>query len=276
MLESIMRWLARRGHECRVNVPGEEYVHNGVRVSPSVHALDGCDVIFTHLDRTNEAEHLCEHIPLAHLIHNESTLEMFRVKKRDLVVHNTRWIAEKVPALTSVVVHPPIFEADYLCKPGRCITLINLNEMKGAPLFWALAERMSDMRFLGVLGGYGAQDVRSLPNVEVMAQVSDMRAVYSRTRVLLMPSQYESYGRCAIEAAVSGIPTIATPTPGLLEALDDAGTFPAERTVDAWESAIRSMKWPERSRAARARYLSLDFEGELLRLEDALYRLVKR
>ena len=35
----------------------------------------------------------------------------------------------------------------------------------------------------------------------------------------------ESYGRVAVEAACCGIPTIAHPTPGLVESLGEAGIF---------------------------------------------------
>lgn len=273
MLDSILRWLAGRGHDCRVNVPGEPYTWHGVKVSQNIRDLDGSHMVFTHLDRTNEAEVLCEAVPLVHLVHNESTLGVFNVHKRDLIVHNSEWIARLCPAERSVIVHPPVFAADYKVKPGRCITLINLNEAKGARLFWELAYLMPDQQFLAVKGGYGVQIVESAPNVTVMEQTADMREVYAKTRVLLMPSTYESYGRCAIEAACSAIPTVANGTPGLREALGKAGTYPATLDAQCWERAIRRMDWPAKSRQAKARFDSLDPESELLALEDALYVL---
>jgi glycosyltransferase involved in cell wall biosynthesis len=69
--------------------------------------------------------------------------------------------------------------------------------------------------FLFVVGAYGRQVRPRLANVQVIPPVAWDRmreAVYARTRVLLMPSEYESYGRCGVEAAHAGVPTIAHPT----------------------------------------------------------------
>jgi len=133
------------------------------------------------------------------------------------------------------VCRPPVFAADYATTPGDCITLINLRPDettrdgvtlgKGAELFWELAKLLPDQKFLGVKGAYGEQLVYDLPNVQVLDHVphDQMREkVYARTRVLLMPSSYESWGRTAVEAMASGIPTVHHPTSGLLEAVGDA------------------------------------------------------
>ncbi|MFI1769152.1 glycosyltransferase family 4 protein [Streptomyces sp. NPDC020800] len=58
--------------------------------------------------------------------------------------------------------------------------------------------------------------------------------VYSRSRVMLMPSLYESWGRVAVEAFASGIPVIAHPTPGLVESLGEAGIFAYRDDLNAW------------------------------------------
>ena len=45
------------------------------------------------------------------------------------------------------------------------------------------------------------QRARRLPNIEWIASTRDMRAVYARSRTLLMPSLWEeSYGRTVVEA----------------------------------------------------------------------------
>ena len=104
---------------------------------------------------------------------------------------------------TIVLTTHDLEEADRLCDR---ITLINLCENKGARLFWALAARMPKTQFLAVKGAYGTQIVQDLPNVEVQEHVpgDQMRdKVYARTRVLLVPSSYESWGRVAVEAMAS-------------------------------------------------------------------------
>jgi glycosyltransferase involved in cell wall biosynthesis len=277
MLESIMRWLAHRGHDCRVYLPGESYDYHGVEVTGDPTRLNGCHVVFTQLEGAYKALELCDaDMPLAHIIHNDQTLKIMRPRDCDLVVHNTQWIANKFPEKNEVIVHPPVFPKYFRTTPGDCITLINLNENKGVRLFYQIAADMPDQKFLGVVGGYGEQIIEDLPNVEIIGPIEDMREVYSRTRILLMPSTYESYGRCCIEAAASGIPTVANTTPGLMEALGDAGTFPSELNVDAWAKAIRSMDWDDRHDATLERFKELNPESELTALEDALYRTASR
>lgn len=283
MLHSILRVLANRGHDCRVvAIPlhGPEghapYVRDGVKVCEDERALEGCDVLLTHLDRTRRAEELAfaMDVPLVHILHNHLTLSRNRVKKADLVVYNTRWLAEAVsfPA-PYVVVHPPVWAEDYRTAPGECITLVNLQEMKGVRIFHELARMMPDRKFLGVVGAYGVQEQKTLPNVEYLQPQSDMREVYKRTRILLMPSSYESYGRCAVEAAVSGIPTVANGTAGLMEALGKAGTFPNELTAKCWKAAIKGIDWDKKSRQSKRLAASLDPVAEIEVLENALYAI---
>lgn len=276
MLESILEWLTSRGHDCRVCTACGPYTRNGVRVAEDVHDLDGCDVVFTHLHRSAEASRLCAQVPLVQIIHfDDATVEEWNAPKCDLTVHNTHWLGREMPREPSVTLHPPTFPEAYETTPGTDITIVNLTFIKGAPFFWELAARMPDTKFLAVKGGYGDQILQSLANVEIIDPVDDMRSAYARTRILLMPSISESYGRCGVEAAMSGIPTIATRMPGVVEALGDSGTYPAMRT-EAWEAAIRGMDWDERSARARAHARSLDPEGELLVLEQALWNLATR
>ncbi|MBQ1164600.1 glycosyl transferase, partial [Streptomyces sp. A73] len=78
-------------------------------------------------------------------------------------------------------------------------TLINCNPEKGGHVLRALAQRIPEQQFVAVRGAYGEQvDYDGLANVEVLAQVPGeemAERVYGRTRVLLMPSSYESWGR---------------------------------------------------------------------------------
>jgi len=93
---------------------------------------------------------------------------------------------------------------------GDCITLINANENKGVHQFLELAKRMPDRKFLGVRPYYGNMTT-PLPiggNIEWVPFSDDIRTVLQRTRILLVPSYYESFGRVAVEAMVNGIPVL--------------------------------------------------------------------
>ena len=92
-----------------------------------------------------------------------------------------------------------------------------------------------------------------------------------------MPSLYESYGRTAVEALVSGIPVIASPTPGLKESLGDAGIFCDAEKPEQWVEAIKSLDDPERYKAQsrkcsdRFKAIEGEREKELKRFEDFLF-----
>jgi glycosyltransferase involved in cell wall biosynthesis len=180
-----------------------------------------------------------------------------------LVVYNAEWSAAAAPApCPSIVVRPPVHADKYRTTPGDRVTLINLSEAKGVRTAWRAAERLPDVEFLGVLGGYGEQIRPRLPNWETIGTQTDMRAVYGRTRVLLMPSAAESWGRTAVEAMCSGIPVIAHPTAGLVECLSYAGVFVDRDDADGWAAAIRDLldprSWATWSARASHRARQLD------------------
>lgn len=289
-VHTLLRDLVRRGHQARVLVPtssgssgtvpgGEVDVYEGVSLQHDHSAAaisaayEQADLIVTHLDRTRDAIALCQRHrkPLVHVVHNHAQLGHHGVAPRaaQLVIFNSHWIRHACSDWggRSLVCHPPIFGAEYRTTPGDRITLCNLQEEKGAHTFWWLAHHMTDHLFLAALGSYGVQvigDAESVPaNVAVQTNTPCMRdLVYARTRVLLMPSSYESYGRVALEAAASGIPTIAHPTAGLKEALGSAGIYADRSDVYEWKRELLALDDPatyaERSALARARSAEMD------------------
>ncbi len=275
--------LADRGHDVRVSTylggflwP---YEIDGVQVTRSSSIdLAGADVAVSHLgddQATSRAARLAG-VPSVRMLHGVPT-PTDRLAD-DLVVANSRSLL----ALTgwsgpSVVAHPPVWPGDHRVTPGDAVTLINLSPDKGGRLLWRLAARMPDVRFLAVRGGYGRQIVRRAPNVEVIDPVQDMRTVWARTRVLLMPSRFETWGRTAIEAACSGIPTVANPTDGLREALGDGGNWMHRGAIGGWELAVRQLLdpagWIEASGRALARVNELDPAADVARVVDAIEAL---
>jgi glycosyltransferase involved in cell wall biosynthesis len=87
--------------------------------------------------------------------------------------------------------------------------------------------------------------------------------VYARTRVLLMPSERETWGRVGVEAMCSGIPVIAHPTEGLRESLGVAGMFVDRDDVAGWVRTVhklmtRANSWRYASRLALKRSAELN------------------
>lgn len=289
MLHAMLSEAVNRGHRCVVVVDSgpclpkygfEPYVHDGVQVTEDKRALRGSDVLLTHLDRTEDAETiaLARNIPLVQIFHNNARPEM--MKHCDLAVYNTDWLRKAAPCdAPSIVIHPPIWADTYRVDArGEHITLINLQKPKGVEMFYCLAQTMPELKFLGVKGSYGEQVAppRTLPNLTIIENQKDIRKVYAETKILLMPSSYESYGRCAVEAAISGIPTIAHPTKGLREALGDYGTFPVPDS-DSWKCAVNYVLETYAARSREAKWLArnLDPAGDMTRFLAALDGLVE-
>jgi glycosyltransferase involved in cell wall biosynthesis len=137
---------------------------------------------------------------------------------------------------------------------GDCITLINANENKGVHQFLELARRMPDRKFLGVRPYYGNMTT-PLPmggNIEWVPFSDDIRTILRRTRILLVPSYYESFGRVAVEAMTNGIPVLyskpakKSPYPGgsmegMQSWIGDAAIQCDRDRIEEWMSAIESL-----------------------------------
>ena len=268
-IAAIVAAFRQRGHDVEVLVGGDRKV-------PPVHGPDArsglswratwrlyrwCDVVFTQLEARNLAMRRAALAarPVVHFIRMGRPDPESSVGIPELVVFNANWLRDATdwPGET-LVVHPPVAGDTYRTTPGLCITLVNASRPKGAALFYELAGRFPDRPFLAVRGTWGEQlDPDSLPNVAVVGPLTDMREVYSRTQIVLMPSKAETYGRVGLEAGASGIPTIASELPGVREALGDGALYASPDDVEMWAAHLESLADPhvyaERSAAARAR-----------------------
>ncbi|MET8609822.1 glycosyltransferase family 4 protein [Streptomyces misionensis] len=229
------------------------------------------------------------------LLHSDFDLNARELRLNpDMVVYNTDWVVKslsprypQVDRIRRLVVHPPVVPGEHRAEAagGQHVTLVNLSRDKGVETWLAAARLCRELPFLGVTGAYGEQ-VTDLtpPNARVSGHTSDMRGdVWAHTRVLLVPSIYESYGMAAVEALASGIPVIAHPTPGLREALGDAAVFVDRGDVPRWASAIRALhrdgdRRDEATAAALARsaYLADQARAELKAWVEAVQSLVSR
>lgn len=287
MIHTMLRYLADQGHEAAAVVGrGEDRTYQGVsyrstagmrgqhadRLRKELHQW--ADVVVTHLDHSRIAMRYAAKArkPLVHLVHNHLQLEANQVTAGNcaLAVMNSHWLAERVQwPHRQIIVRPPVWQDDYRTTPGDHVTMVNLTESKGCETFYELARRRRADRFLGVVGAYGHQLLRQIPNVEVADHTGNMRDnVYTRTRVLLMPSDYESWGRVGVEALSSGIPVIAHPTDGLLESLGDAGIFCDRADIAAWERELERLDDPAEYRQASNAAVQRAGELDRIALDD--------
>lgn len=128
------------------------------------------------------------------------------------------------------------------------VTMINPFRVKGVDTFFEIAKCLPAEKFL-LLESWKLSDaalvelekrLAQTPNVRFQQRVSDMRSIYSQTRLLLVPSVWEEgFGMVAIEAQSCGIPVIASARGGLPESVGDGGILIQDyRNVEAWVEAI--------------------------------------
>jgi glycosyltransferase involved in cell wall biosynthesis len=248
MVHEIVKYLLKKGHDVRVlsNYEGE---FQGVKVgkidiTPGqiAHHFGWADMVMSHLNMANLAYNKCRAIQkkLMFIVHNTHRYHYCN-HARVFVVQNAEWARATLNyGRPTITVNPPVNYRDWKQQTnGEYITLVNYNDLKGGNTLREVAKLMPERKFMAVRGHYGNM-VEDMPdNVVKVDNTPEMQTIYDQSRLIIMPSDYESWGRVAGEAMACGIPVIASPTPGLRENLSYAGTW-CDRTQPAqWVEAIR-------------------------------------
>lgn len=300
MAHSINKFLISQGHSVKVllrqaqrNNPQRVYDIDGVTVFPPSTPLEmaarNCDVIFTHLDYTQLALQMAQKFrrKSVHFVHNDTPYLSVINSPGTGVVYNSKWIAEKLNYGNKSFVMPPpcdwrFYDVVHNSGGNEYITLINLDANKGGHILTKIAEALPDKKFLAVSGSYSATDdgqyTKQPANVTVIPNTPDILSVYKQTRILIMPSLYESWGRTATEAMCNGIPVICTPTEGLKENCGNAGIYIKDRdNISDWVKAIVKLdsekEYKKQSEKVRARSRELDPTENMREFINWLYQL---
>lgn len=288
----MLRACVAQGHDVRVVsslASGPGYALDGIRVENGTKwirdAVLEADVVVSHLGDQGSAHELAVRrgVPSVRIVHglaSPNQLKVCRVLPAALLVFN----AESARAAArwdgpAMVVRPPLRPERFRTTPGDMVTQVNVSDAKGGQLFGKLIRFMPDVEFLAVLGGYGRQRVPYGRNVQVVQPTADMRAdVYRRTRVVTIPSKWETWGMVGPEAMCSGIPVVAAPTPGLRESLGDAGVFVETTDFGGWLREVRRLlepgEWEEASGRALERAAELAAQDDTVAFVEALEGLV--
>lgn len=269
-LHDVMRYFRNSGHRTTALTsrpfPNQDgfsgYVLDGVMVQGYSSKLDidayvpSFDLVVSHLGDAARASMKATQYgkTSVQLIHNDQEYCVKYAKYADGLIFNTAWVAEAysgVDALTTIL-HPPVEPKRYSVETTReYITLVNLtvgtterlSYDKGAHTFYELARRFPNERFLAVQGGYGDQFIPHdlPPNVSILGHTDNINSVYRVSKVMLLPSKYESYGRVPLEAACSGIPSVVTDTEGTSEGIGDAARRCQFGNLDEWEHSLQEV-----------------------------------
>ncbi len=258
MARNINRYLVSKGHEIKILLHqanqykiNEMYTYEGVDVfPPDDYIIDNlftwADVVISHLDYNKWTSHQCEKYnkKFIHIVHNDISYPSVKDSPVDVkVIYNSEWCAKALNyKWQSIIFPPPLNEWVKTEDVGRqYVTLINLNQNKGSRYFYSLAKKLPNVKFLGVKGSYDNQHIEDLPNVKIVPNTPDIREIYKVTKILLVPSHYESWGMVAAEAMANGIPVIYNPTPGLLENVGNYGICIDRKNTEKWVNEIHKL-----------------------------------
>lgn len=289
MAHRMAKYLASKGHKVTVICGKPDKMLDGVVVrkeDPGNLILKEADLVFTHLGQTGDSFNKARFYKkkLIHIAHNSFDYPTVRCRiQNNFIVYNSHWVKETLNyKQEGFVLYPPVDYREYTgVKPGKYVTLVNLNENKGGQILIELAKRLPEVQFMGVEGGYYDQiKDESLTNIKYVPPAQDIRSVLKQTRILIAPSAYESWGQIGIEAASSGIPVIASPTPGLKQSLKDGAIFCERDNLDEWVKAIKSLEnqkaYAEWGKKAKVRAIELDPVPQLEAFEKWLIEINKR
>jgi glycosyltransferase involved in cell wall biosynthesis len=258
MARNINRYLKSEGHDIKILLHQanqykitEMYEYEGVDVfPPDEYIIDRlfnwADVVISHLDYNKWTSHACSiyNKPFVHIVHNDTPYPSVIDSPIPVkVIYNSEWCKKSLNYKWPSIVFPPPID-DWVKtndNEREYITLINLNQNKGSLYFYALAKRLPQYKFLGVKGSYDGQHIEDLPNVKIIPNTPDIREVYKKTKIILVPSHYESWGMVAAESMLNGIPLIYNPTAGLLENVGDAGICINRKDIEKWAEEINKL-----------------------------------
>jgi glycosyltransferase involved in cell wall biosynthesis len=252
---NLNKYLNSQGHQIKVLIPKEyaglknesgEFEGINIVITEEEEErrklVEWCDIVLTHLDFASiTVNYIQNNRPIVYVAHNTffHAYDYLKDKKNVFIIYNSLYASQITPFENEyAVLRPPITAKRTVMNPekNKYITLINMNENKGGNVLKLLAERMPQYKFMGVKGSYGEQ-VEQPRCVKIHKNTADINEVYEQTRLIIMPSAYESWGMVASEACINGIPVIASEAFGLKENLDYAGTIISGDLIK-WKKAI--------------------------------------
>jgi len=178
------------------------------------------------------------------------------LREATLVISNSKFmsnVCKEQMGISSPVIYPFIRTKDYLTEnknEERFIVHINPSINKGIMITLKIAKKCPHNNFM-IVGEMKKEIKKKLPdNVFVTKRartLKDMREVYSKAKIILMPSIYpEAFGRIPVEAGINGIPTIASRVGGLPESVGKGGILIEKyMNIKEWIEAINFLENPE-------------------------------
>jgi glycosyltransferase involved in cell wall biosynthesis len=121
--------------------------------------------------------------------------------------------------------------------------------VKGISIFEELAHQLPELQF-GAVPTWGThsndrQRLSELKNVTLLEPSENIDDIFSRVRILLVPSLWdEAFGQVAVEAMLRGIPVIMSQVGGLPEASLGVAPIIPVRRIEQYEKAFDERYMP--------------------------------
>jgi len=226
---------------------------------------------------------------------------------------NTRAFIKNEWHRDSIVVYPIVDFKDYIVKDRNPVYIVMFNpvKVKGGEIFKSIAKKMTGYKFMAVEGwhhlkdkkmgnwdmkkmklmsdAYGESkvlvpeevDLSGVKNIKYVKAVNDVRKIYKKTRILLLPSLWEeASARVIREAMINGIPVVASDTGGTREIVGRGGIIIKNFfNINNWICNIKKLDDSERylqlSKRAKREALKFDYRKEVDKVESALRTFLK-
>ena len=155
--------------------------------------------------------------------------------------------------IRSTVIPPFYYSDKYKTDRLRADSVLFINPIaeKGVSRAIAIARLCPDIPFIFAEAWWYSDEkkqellrmIGNLPNITVVPPRRNMTTLYSRARLLLMPSVWrEAWGRVASEAHVSSIPVLASDVGGVSEAVGPGGTlFAPDAKDEDWAAELNKL-----------------------------------
>lgn len=222
--------------------------------------IDQADLIITHLDFSAEVMDYClkKNKPVVFILHCYIPRDNKYLKNPNIIkIFNSKYIYNTSLRETldiqgaTFIIYPYTDYNKYKkyattdLKYRQYITFINPQRCKGADVFYELAKAYPKRKFLLVEGGYypHLQLIKyNLPNVTVHKNTDRiLEDIYLKSRIVLQPSRFETYGMIASETRAMGLPCIVNGnSEGLRENIGKLGLYAYTPEKDATKKTIKS------------------------------------
>jgi chondroitin synthase len=159
-------------------------------------------------------------------------------------------IKDRINIVASVLPNP-ISEERFQTETNRqYVTFVDATEKKGRDIALSIAKAMPDTDFLFCISIKESADTsnktralcRDIPNIKVVQNVTNIKEIYSVSKLILAPSQWGSGARVVTEAQFSGIPSVCSTESGFVELVTGAGVVLQKNVnINEWVSTIQML-----------------------------------